>query len=110
MIVLVCGGRGYDDQRRVFAVLDALQPELVIQGGAKGADFHARAWATARGKPCATFDAPWASLGRKAGPVRNGWMLEFGRPDLVLAFPGGPGTADMMYQARSSGVEVREER
>lgn len=108
MIVLVCGGRTYDDQRRVFAVLDELQPALVLQGGAKGADLHARAWAAARGKPCATFDAPWAALGRRAGPVRNGWMLEFGRPDLVLAFPGGPGTADMVYQARSAGVEVRE--
>lgn len=110
MRILVCGGRDYDDQRRVFAVLDALAPALVIQGGARGADLHARAWATARGKPCATFDAPWAALGRGAGPIRNGWMLEFGHPDLVVAFPGGKGTADMVSQAQRAGIQVREER
>jgi len=34
-------------------------------------------------------------------------MLWF-EPDLVLAFPGGRGTANMVKQAREQGVEVRE--
>jgi len=34
-------------------------------------------------------------------------MLEWG-PDLVIAFPGGRGTADMVRQARIAGVKVIE--
>jgi hypothetical protein len=40
--------------------------------------------------------AEWERLGRKAGPIRNQRMLEEGKPDLVVAFPGGTGTAGMM--------------
>jgi hypothetical protein len=35
-------------------------------------------------------------------------MLDEGKPDLVIAFPGGGGTADMMRRARAAGVEVLE--
>lgn len=31
-----------------------------------------------------------------------------GKPDLVVAFPGGRGTADMVQRARAAGVEVLE--
>jgi hypothetical protein len=49
--------------------------------------------------------ADW-SIGRKAGPIRNQRMLDEHAPDLVVAFPGGRGTADMVRRARKSGVEV----
>ncbi|MCH9665459.1 MAG: DUF2493 domain-containing protein [Gammaproteobacteria bacterium] len=42
----------------------------------------------------------------KAGFNRNGLMLKNGKPDLVVAFEGGNGTADMMRIARSAGVKV----
>jgi hypothetical protein len=32
-------------------------------------------------------------------------MLEW-KPDLVIAFPGGRGTADMVKQAKAAGVPV----
>ena len=34
-------------------------------------------------------------------------MLAF-EPDLVVAFPGGPGTQDMVEQAKAEGVFVME--
>ena len=33
-------------------------------------------------------------------------MLEFGKPDLVLAFPGGRGTKDMTTKAEAAGIPV----
>jgi UDP-N-acetylmuramoylalanine-D-glutamate ligase len=33
-------------------------------------------------------------------------MLDEGKPDLVVAFPGGRGTANMVQQAHRAGVEV----
>jgi len=38
----------------------------------------------------------WDELGKKAGPLRNQRMLDEGKPDLVVAFPGGGGTKDMV--------------
>ena len=35
-------------------------------------------------------------------------MLDEGKPDLVIAFPGGKGTADMARRAREAGIEVIE--
>ncbi len=111
MLIIVCGGRDYLDARRVNDVLDALRLEIgeftVIEGGATGADHCAQLWALARKVPLKTVHADWNAHGRAAGPIRNKQMLELGA-QLVIAFPGGRGTANMMKQARAAGVAVRE--
>jgi predicted Rossmann-fold nucleotide-binding protein len=110
MRVLVCGGRDYDDRDALYAALDSLHAEhgfmVVIAGGARGADTLAAEWAGDRGIPTQVYMAEWERLGRKAGPIRNQRMLDEGRPDLVVAFPGGTGTAGMMGIARKAGIEV----
>jgi Lhr-like helicase len=35
-------------------------------------------------------------------------MIDEGKPDLVIAFPGGRGTADMVGRARKAGIRVVE--
>lgn len=94
MRVLICGGRDYRDARRVRLTLDEAHLKhrfsLVIQGGARGADLLAEAWATARGVSCDTYHADWRE-GKAAGPIRNQRMIDQGRPELVIALPGGPG-------------------
>ena len=50
----------------------------------------------------------WDELGKKAGPLRNQRMLEEGKPELVVAFPGGGGTKDMVRRAVKAGVSVHE--
>lgn len=111
MRVLVCGGRDYHDKARVFVVLDKLHAEVgidrIIEGGAKGADTWAAQWGGSRGI-LETYHADWENHGSFAGPMRNTRMLNEGRPDLVIAFPGGRGTANMVKQARKSGVQVIE--
>jgi hypothetical protein len=97
---------------RVFDALDAIHAETVIrwiiEGGAKGADESAAIWAIRRGVTSQRFSASWAERGPAAGPIRNQQMIDEGKPDLVLAFPGGRGTADMVRRAKAAGVEVRE--
>jgi len=112
MRVLVCGGRDYDDQEMLYDALDDIEREsgpitLVMQGGASGADELAVDWAKYRGKECLTVFADWKTHGKSAGPIRNSKMLEHS-PDLVVAFPGGTGTADMVAKARATGVPVEE--
>lgn len=108
MRVLVCGGRDFIDGAAVKSALDALPegPLTIIEGGASGADNFARLWAEFRGVPCETYRADWSAHGRAAGPIRNKQMLDEGKPDLVIAFPGGRGTANMIKQARVAGVRV----
>lgn len=113
MRVLVCGGRNYRDRERVDTVLYKLLVksegiDAIIEGGAHGADRYARDFARAYSIHCETFEADWESHGSFAGPSRNKRMLDEGKPDLVIAFPGGRGTADMVRKARKAGVQVVE--
>lgn len=109
-LVLVCGGREYSDAVRVWVVLDLLGPRGIVEGGARGADAIARGWAKARNVPCHTVPADWERHGKAAGPIRNRAMLDQYTPELVVAFPGGRGTANMIAQATTRGVRVIEER
>jgi hypothetical protein len=53
--------------------------------------------------------AEWNRHGNKAGPIRNATMLAMKPPvKLVVAFPGGSGTADMVAKAKAAGLEVME--
>jgi hypothetical protein len=78
----------------------------IIEGGAKGADRLAREWAIERGVTYTTFKADWGKYRAAAGSLRNTAMLDMGRPSMVLAFPGGKGTANMVKQAQARGVLV----
>lgn len=71
-------------------------------------DTFAREWAATKpGIKRFVCEADWATYGLSAGPRRNARILEW-KPDLVIAFPGGIGTANMVHQAIVAGVEVRE--
>lgn len=111
--VLVCGGRNYYDYQRLCAVLDAQHANepitTLIDGGARGADYLAGQWADSRGVDRVTYWANWNGgiNKRAAGPIRNSRMLLEGRPSLVIAFPGGSGTADMVSRAERKGVPVQ---
>lgn len=110
--VLVCGGRNYASALTVSDILGALNAKhrftLLIHGGASGADSLAHGWAEMHDVPVREFPADWATNGRAAGPIRNERMLREGKPDLVVAFPGGKGTAHMVSIARRAGVTVYE--
>lgn len=113
MRVLVCGGRDYDKRYVIWSALDGLQrehgPLTIIEGGATGADTHAREWYKFRaGGECITVRADWKRHGKAAGPIRNQLMVDHYKPELVLAAPGGRGTEDMVRRARAAGIPVRE--
>ena len=111
MKVLVCGGRNYQDRGRVFDVLDFLfeyeLPEFVIHGAAAGADSLAGEWAREVGAQEVICPANWKLWGPRAGYMRNAAMLAL-LPELVVAFPGGKGTANMVKLARQNDIEVKE--
>ena len=113
MKVLVCGGRDFNDQPFLYGVLDSFgfgPITTIIHGAARGADSMAGKWARDRKIPELVFPADWNLYGKQAGPIRNQQMLDQGQPDIVVAFPGGRGTAHMISIASKAGVIVYEPR
>jgi predicted Rossmann-fold nucleotide-binding protein len=115
MKVLVCGGRDFADRPFLYTILNAVHTSeptrpitLIINGGAKGADQMASQWALEHGVPKVVEHAQWDQLGYKAGPIRNQKMLDEHKPDMVIAFPGGTGTADMVRRAKANNLIVME--
>ncbi len=110
MRAIICGGRDYSDDRKFWRHMEALNDQYdltcVIQGGAPGADYFAKCWADEQKIPVETYRADWGAHGKAAGPIRNRQMLREGRPDMVVAFPGGRGTTNMIKQATEAGVRV----
>lgn len=127
----MCGGRTYgeaiygkpkeqmlQERHHIIGELDARtapkdpdymlpDPEtFIISGAAKGADSVAIDWAIVNWIQFCEYPADWDHHGRAAGFIRNQKMLNEGRPDLVLAFPGGRGTEDMVRRALKAGVKV----
>ena len=83
------------------------RPDVIIHGDAAGADRVAGQVAAKWGIKVWKFPANWARYGKSAGPRRNYQMIQEGRPTLVLAFPGGAGTANMIKQASKAGLTIR---
>lgn len=111
------GGRDYADRSRVFVTLDEMHAAdpfaLLIHGACvdrfkklRGADRWAEEWALAREVPYIGVPAKWHSHAYAAGPVRNRDILADWNPGVVIAFPGGTGTADMVRKAEHAGVPV----
>ncbi len=129
MRVLVCGGRNFanplpkDDplhmkkQHEWIFVMMTLSELLgkkddliLITGSAKGVVQMAANWAQNHGIRNEKYPADWKKHGKAAGPIRNKQMLEEGKPDWVIAFPGGNGTEHMCSIAERAGVKVKRIR
>lgn len=111
--VVVTGGRDFDDRDLVFRVLDEIHKEtpitLIRNGGMTGADALSSRWAYERQVDTDCVGARWGTYGKRAGPIRNAAMLAGMLPsDIVVAFPGGRGTAHTIVVARRLGCRIRE--
>lgn len=111
MRVLVCGGRDFNDSDFIWECLDWVHNHVspittIIEGDARGADRIAGMYAQNKEVRLLVFPAEWKVYGSSAGYIRNKQMLDVGEPDIVVAFPGGPGTAMMVDLAKRRNVPV----
>lgn len=126
MVILVCGGRDFDDYDSVVETLDEVCSwstdghVTIVNGGARGADQLSTKWAKERteryievpvaatpeeaAKIGAKYD--WHTYGLNAGPLRNQYMLDTHKPDQGIVFPGGNGTSDMLERLFRRGVNT----
>ena len=110
MRILFCGDRNWTNYKVIADVMADLQPQVVIEGEAPGADLMAADAADYFGMPVERYPANWELYGRAAGPIRNTQMLNEGNPDLVVAFhndiQNSKGTLNMVNQARKKNIKV----
>jgi predicted Rossmann-fold nucleotide-binding protein len=118
LVIAAGGGRDLAwPQQRIAAELLARtggRPvHLLLHGGARGADAAIGRAAQQLGWASLVMPAQWQRHGRAAGPIRNRELLEqaisraeahsspgYQASVLVVAFPGGAGTASLVQQAR----------
>ena len=108
MRLLVCGDRNWKDYSAILNRIENLDPEIIIEGEARGADSMARKVAEELDIAILKFPAQWDKYGKAAGPIRNQQMLIEGKPDYVLAFHDdikhSKGTKDMVNRARKTSI------
>lgn len=105
--VLVTGSHKRSDRNFIYDRLDSFHGRvpisLIIEGGAAHVDRIASDWSRERlGKHSARYEAEWDKYDGKAGPIRNTRMLVEGKPDVVMAFWGEGGTANMVRQTEEA--------
>ena len=118
LVIAAGGGRDLAwPQQRVAAELLARSSgrlvHLVLHGGARGADAAIGRAAQQLGWSALVMPAQWQLHGRAAGPIRNRELLQQAIAKavahtspgcltsvLVVAFPGGAGTASLVREAR----------
>lgn len=111
MILIVAGGRDYEDALTVFYFLDRIHEREgireIVSGGCRGADRLGEIWACKNRVMIRKFEANWKD-GKKAGPMRNKNMARYA--DAVALFPGGKGTESMYREAESYELKIFDYR
>lgn len=110
--VIVTGSREWPEYLTIWTVLDAYEPELVVHGGAIGADSMAESWCKRRQVDSHICRPKWGHdpvIDTRAGLVRNVRMLSEYPRALVLAFPFGKssGTRHCIGESVRRGHKVK---
>ena len=112
--IIIAGGRDFTDKTHAFKRLDDFNRwaktqgydlTTIIHGDASGADRIGRDWGNHHKLNVLPFPAYWDIYGNSAGPIRNNLMLDQ-KPDFVITFSGGRGTAHMKRISKKAGVKV----
>lgn len=110
MKIAVIGSRDFDDYGVLEAFLDGLRPavgiEVIVSGGAKGADSLAERYARDRDIPMEVHRPDWKTFGRSAAFIRNRSIVDCS--DMVVAFWDGKslGTQNAVDYAKRKGKKV----
>ena len=109
MRIGVIGSRGFNNYDLVCDELNPLlnDIELIVSGGAKGADTLGERWANENNIRTLIFKPDWNKWGKRAGFIRNTDIIA--NSDYVIAFWDGvsPGTLSSIKLSEKSGTKIK---
>ena len=113
MRVAVCGGKEFMAKYLIGSVLLSLHrnshiSELLI-GNCRGVDAIVAKWAERTGIPVSYYNSDWLAYGADADDVRNQILLAE-CPDIIVLFPGGKRTHDLLNKAIAAGHQYLGQR
>lgn len=108
MSTIIAGSRSCTDMQ---VLLNAMQfcgwiPDVVLSGGAKGADELGELWATENKIPIEQYLADWNKYGKSAGYRRNIEMAKNANSLIALWDGKSKGTKHMIDIAQKQGLHV----
>lgn len=123
LAMIACGDRNWTDKDKIIETLVDYDPDILIEGEARGADKLSRIVAEEELGLCVEdgtiepFSADWNQFRKAAGPIRNRAQLkrllelrDEGYEIAVVAFhediENSKGTKDMVTISEKAGVEV----
>ena len=109
MKIGIIGSRGFNDYELLKGVMNQYidKVDVVVSGGAVGADKLGERWASENGKSCLVFLPEWNKYGKSAGFKRNQDIVK--NSELVLAFWDGTskGTKSSIDLCEKYGITVK---
>lgn len=122
MRLIIAGSRDYHDRTVVYETIKlaleswfkpflSAHPEVVIEevvsGRCRGVDLIGEDWAKLNRIPVKTFPLSgkeWEAQGRAAGPIRNGYMVDYAREGDGKHTDGKGGALIAIWRRRSRGT------
>lgn len=108
MNVAVIGSRDWPFKNEIKSAIASLEKtDVLISGGARGADTIAEHFAKLRGIECVVYLPDWELFGKGAGFIRNRSIIN--AADRVIAFQneGSRGTQHSIDLALKKGIPVK---
>lgn len=105
MALAVIGSRTFQDYSYLKKTLQEYEGiQLIVSGGARGADFLAEKYAREFNVPIRIYVPDWQKYGKAAGPIRNRLIID--AADHVVAFWDGvsKGTKSSIDMAKEKGI------
>jgi hypothetical protein len=108
MRIGIIGSREFNDYELVKSVMSDYQNvEVIVSGGARGADTLGERWASENGVKTLIFKPDWDKYGKSAGFIRNKDIVR--NSDLIIAFWDGQskGTKSSIDLCENYKVKVK---
>lgn len=107
---LIAGSRTFNDYNLLLQVINKYEkPDVIIEGGAKGADVLGRRYANENNIECQEYKADWDRYGKSAGYIRNSEMVnQLDKTDKAFIFWDGKskGTKHTIDLCNKKNIEI----
>lgn len=109
MNIGIIGSRGFNNYELLNETMSQYinQVDVVVSGGARGADSLGEKWAKENGKETLIFKPDWNKFGKRAGFIRNQDIVK--NSQIVIAFWDGksPGTRSSIDLCERHKIPVK---